>query len=85
VETKGLSATVAAAKNLRGIDVAVTAGDRLVVVNFAEPEPDARYSLCVQPNWLTAAAVTEKRPGGFRVEFSEAAPADATIDWQLIR
>jgi len=85
VETKGLSATGTAAKNLRGIDVAVTVGDRAVDVKFATAEPDVRYSLCVQPNWLTATAVTVKRPDGFRVEFAEAAPPGAKIDWQLIR
>jgi len=30
-------------------------------------------------------SVTEERPDGFRVQFTEAAPANAKIDWQLIR
>lgn len=46
---------------------------------------DARYALCVQPNWLTAVAVTEKRPDGFRAEFSVEATSGAKIDWHLIR
>ncbi len=29
-------------------------------------------------------SVTEERPDGFRVQFTEAAPANAKIDWQLI-
>lgn len=85
VETKGISATQNAARNLRGIDVAVAAGQRVLELKFAEPEPDAQYSLCVQPNWLTATAVSDKRPDGFRVEFAEAASPGAKLDWQLIR
>jgi hypothetical protein len=85
VETAGISATDTAARNLRGIDVTVTADERTVDVKFAAPEPDARYALCVQPNWLTAVAVTEKRPDGFRAEFAEPAPSAAKIDWHLIR
>ncbi len=85
VDTKGISATQAPAKNLRGIDIAVTPGKRALDVKFAEAEPDALYSLCVQPNWLTVAAVTEKRPDGFRVEFAETASIGGKIDWQLIR
>ncbi len=85
VATGGISATETAATNLRGIDVAVNAGTRVLEVEFAVAEPDARYSICVQPNWLTATAVTEKRPDGFRVEFAGVAPAGAKVDWQLIR
>ena len=81
VEAEGLSATETAARNLRGIDIAVPPGDRVVDVKFATAEPDSRYSLCVQPSWLTAAAVTEKRPEGFRVQFAETAPASDKIDW----
>lgn len=84
-EVRGLSATRTAAKNLRGIDVPVPPGRTSIDVAFTEHEPDARYALCVQPNWLTAAAVAEKRMDGFRVLFAEAAPKGATIDWQLIR
>lgn len=74
-----------AARKLRGIDAAVTAGAGTVEVKFGHPEPDNLYSLCVQPNWLTATAVKEKRADGFRVEFAAPAPAGARIDWQLIR
>lgn len=85
VEAKGLSATDTPASNLRGIDIGVPAGQTSFDVEFAAQETDGRYSLCVQPNWLTATAVTEKRPDGFRVEFAAPAPADARIDWQLVR
>jgi hypothetical protein len=84
-KTGGLSATATPSKNLRGIDGAVGAGELQWDVKLPEAEPDSHYSLCVQPNWLTAIAVTEKRQDGFHVKFAEAAPADATIDWQLIR
>lgn len=85
VEVRGVSATRTAAKNLRGINVPVPLGRKSIDVAFTEHEPDTRYALCVQPNWLTAAAVVEKRADGFRVLFAEAAPEEATIDWQLIR
>jgi len=71
--------------NLRGIDIAVPVGESELDVTLATAETDARYSLCVQPSWLTATAVTEKRPDGFHVKFAEPAPADAKIDWLLIR
>jgi hypothetical protein len=73
------------ARNLRGINAAVAKGARSAEVKFPRAEPDSRYSLCVQPNWLTMTAVKEKRADGFHVEFAEPAPEDARIDWQLIR
>ena len=85
VETGGLSATDTVARNLRGVDAAVAKGARSAEVKFPQAEPDSRYSLCVQPNWLTMTAVKEKRADGFHVEFAEPAPKDARIDWQLIR
>ena len=83
----GISGTDAGAKNLRGIDVAVGQGLRELTVSFpgSRQELDGRYSVTVQPNWMTRDAVVQKTAKGFRVAFSEPAPRDAKIDWQLIR
>jgi hypothetical protein len=83
----GVSGTDTAAKNLRGIDVAVGQGLRELTVSFpaSRQELDGRYSVTVQPSWMTRDAVAEKTAKGFRVAFSEPAPGNAKIDWQLIR
>lgn len=83
--THGLSGTTVAANNLRGIDVVVPKGAQRFTVRFAQAEPDARYSLNVQPNWATPDAVMNKTSTGFTVLFTLPAPAGATFDWQLIR
>jgi len=82
---KGLSATEVSARNLRGMNVAVPESTRELTVQFDQTEPDAQYSLSIQPNWLTQDAVVEKTANGFRVVFSNPATAGATFDWQLIR
>lgn len=82
---QGLSAGDVPARNLRGIDVPVAAGQMRIDIAFAAPEADARYSLTAQPSWVTAFGVTEKRADGFVVQFATAAPDGATLDWQLIR
>ena len=56
-----------------------------VEVQFDKPEADARYSLYVQPSWLTTAAISRKTEKGVVVTFATAAPDAATIDWVLIR
>lgn len=81
----GLSATATPARNLRGIAVTVPAGAREVEVRFAQPEVDADYSLVAQPNWFTLDRVVRKTATGFVVQFSESAPAEARLDWQLLR
>ncbi len=82
---RGLSATDKPAKNLRGINVPVPPRAVTLNVKFAVPEADADYSLTVQPSWMTMDRVARKTADGFAVEFSQAAPASAMIDWQLIR
>ncbi len=81
----GLSATGIAAKNLRGINVPVKEGARMLTVTFPTPEADANYSLSVQPTWFTMDRILQKTAAGFVVKFSEPAPKGAKIDWQLIR
>jgi hypothetical protein len=82
----GLSATPVAAKNLRGIDVSVAGGVSSLSVTFATPEPDAKYALMIQCNWLTATAVQTKSSSGFTVVFDKAAaPSGSKLDWFLVR
>jgi hypothetical protein len=81
----GLSGTVVAANNLRGIDVPVPAGAKELKVRFATAEPDAVYSITVAPYWETKAWIKEKLAEGFTVAFSDASPQATRIDWQLIR
>jgi acyl dehydratase len=54
-------------------------------ITFAQPEADAAYALTVQPNWFTLDRVAARTATGFKVEFQTAAPAGATLDWQLLR
>lgn len=82
---RGISATEKEARNLRGIDVAVKAGESVLELKFTRPEPDAAYSINVQPNWNTNDWISSKRADGFTVEFSTPAVPGAKIDWQLIR
>jgi hypothetical protein len=56
-----------------------------LTVRFDQPAADSAYSVVVQGNWFTLDRVTEKRADGFDVEFSEAAPQEAALDWQLVR
>lgn len=84
-KTKSISATDRSGHNLRGINIQVPNGKKHLAVQFAQPEPDAEYSLTVQPNWLCRWAVTEKNARGFTVVFDENASTQSAIDWQLIR
>jgi hypothetical protein len=81
----GISATATPARNLRGIQVPVPAGATTLDIVFVQPEADAAYSLTVQPNWFTLDRVATRTATGFTVEFQTAAPAGATLDWQLLR
>ena len=87
LQQTGLSATATPARNLRGIDVAVPTGASSLAVEFPQDrlEVDARYSITVQPNWKTMDWVIRKSKEGFTVAFSEPAPRQARIDWQMIR
>jgi len=70
---------------LRGIDVPVKAGKNEIKIFFQKIEIDTKYSVTIQPNWATMDWVTEKRPDGFSVKFSNPPTVNARIDWQLIR
>lgn len=85
VKQRGISATDKPAMNLRGMNIPVKNGVKNIAIKFKKPEVDANYSVTVQPTWLTMDCVTEKTKNGFNVEFSQAAPQGAKVDWQLIR
>jgi hypothetical protein len=80
-----LSGDSTPARNLRGKNVAVKAGESSVSVVFASPEADADYAVFVEPNWLGNRAVVKKEAAGFTVQFEKPAPAGAVIDWLLVR
>ncbi|MHB9023946.1 MAG: hypothetical protein ACYC7E_07170 [Armatimonadota bacterium] len=81
----GISATTTPAKNLRGINRAVTQGATTYAVTFAVAEPDATYAVSVTPTWNTTVWVTNKATTGFTVNFGTAAPSGAKCDWIIIR
>jgi hypothetical protein len=81
----GLSGGDGTAANLRGIDVPVPAGRRRLEVRFPAPEPDRHYAVSVAPSWVTAWGVTSKSASGFVVEFAQPGPAQAKLDWIIVR
>lgn len=83
--TGGISGGDKPAHNLRGIAVPVKKDANELEVTFLQPEADAVYAVQVQPNWLTALAVSKKTAKGFVIRFDKAAPDVATVDWILIR
>jgi hypothetical protein len=62
-----------------------TVGGPYLAVDESGWEPDIAYGVTVTPSWLTTVAVTAKRRDGFDLSFGTAAPANATIDWLLVR
>jgi hypothetical protein len=81
----GLSGDATPARNLRGKNVAVAAESKSIRVTFPTPEADGDYAVFIEQSWLSERAVSEKGPEGFTVTFAVAAPADAKLDWMLVR
>jgi hypothetical protein len=81
----GISGGDKAANNLRGISLPVPVQGKQLKVTFAKPEADADYAIIVQSTWMTLDAISEKTATGFTVNFGTEAPADAHIDWMLLR
>ena len=81
----GLSGDATPARNLRGKDVSVKAGETAVTVTFAHAESDASYAVFVEQNWLGNRAITKKDATGFTIQFEKPAPADAKLDWMIVR
>ncbi len=84
-QVTGLSATATTAHNLRGINIAVKAGAKEVVITFPQPEADANYAVFITPSWMTNHCVTKKTAEGFTVQFSAAATEEAKVDWMMVR
>jgi len=85
ISTPGLSADKTPARNLRGKDVAVKAGETTVTITFPTEEADASYAVFVEQSWLGNRAITKKDAKGFTVQFEKPAPSDAKLDWMIIR
>ena len=86
IRLQGLSATGTPARNLRGVDVPVTAGASQVVVAFPAAEADSAYAILAESSWITSKAITNKTATGFTVLFDRPAPqSGGTIDWLLVR
>ena len=85
IRTTGLSADATPARNLRGKDVAVKAGETAVAIAFATPEADASYAVFVEQSWIGNRAVVKKTAGGFTVLFEKPAPDGAVLDWMIVR
>lgn len=85
ISTPGLSADKTPSRNLRGKDVAVKAGETSVAVSFPVEEADASYAVFIEKNWLGDRAITKKDAKGFTIQFEKAAPADAKLDWMIVR
>jgi hypothetical protein len=81
----GISGTSTAANNLRGINVPVPAKSTSLTVKFPKAEADGNYAVFLETNWISLRAITEQTPDGFTVQFATPAPANAHLDWTLIR
>ena len=81
----GLSAGQTPARNLRGKNIAVKAGETKVEVAFAVEEADAEYAVFVEQNWISNRAIVKKEPKGFTVQFEKASPDGAKLDWMIVR
>ena len=81
----GLSGDATPARNLRGKDVSVKAGETAVTVTFARAEVDASYAVFVEQSWLGNRAITKKDATGFTIQFEKPAPAGAKLDWMIVR
>ncbi|MEI7435216.1 MAG: hypothetical protein WCL16_00240 [bacterium] len=85
IATTGLSGDATPARNLRGKDVGVKTGETSVTITFANPELDPSYAVFVEQNWLCNRAIMKKDARGFTVQFEKPAPADARLDWMIVR
>lgn len=81
----GLSGDATPARNLRGKNVPVGAGQTSVRVKLPHPEADADYAVFVEQSWIANRAISEKTAEGFTVTFDKNAPEKATLDWMLVR
>ena len=85
VTTAGLSGGDKPARNLRGLNVPVPAGETSVNVTFPVAEVDNAYGVFIEQTWLGNRAITKKDAQGFTVQFEKPAPAGAKLDWMIVR
>ena len=81
----GLSGGDKPARNLRGKNIAVKSGDATVSIAFPVSEADGDYAVFVEQSWLGNRAITKKDATGFTIQFEKPAPADAKLDWMIVR
>jgi hypothetical protein len=85
VVARGLSGDDKPARNLRGKRVPVAAGAKSVDITFPTAELDADYAIFIEQSWFGDRIVTNQTETGFTVTFDKAAPADARLNWVLVR
>jgi len=83
--TTGLSADKLPARNLRGKNVAVKAGQTTADIAFAVEEADEDYAVFVEQSWIGNRAIVKKEAKGFTVQFEKPAPEGAKLDWMIVR
>jgi hypothetical protein len=71
--------------HLRRTKIAVRQGTKESTIRFPTPEADADYAVLVTPSWLTPFCASAKTPQGFTLQFGAAAPANARVDWMIVR
>jgi hypothetical protein len=85
VMTKGLSGDDKPAKNLRGKNVAVKAGATSIEIVLPTAEADADYAVFIEQTWFGNRAITTQTEKGFTVSFEKPVPANAKINWLIVR
>ena len=71
--------------NLRGLKIVVPKGATSIDIQFPVPEGDGLFAVNVRTSWITNTAVHGQQTRGFTVQFDKPAPANAFIDWLIIR
>ncbi len=85
VMTKGLSGDDKPAKNLRGKNVPVNAGATSIDIVLPTAEADADYAVFIEQTWFGNRAITTQTEKGFTVSFEKPVPANAKINWLIVR
>ena len=81
----GISGEATPAANLRGIGLAVPAGDTSIDLALPNAEASDTYAVIVRLSWIASHAVTHTTAQEFTVEWDRPAPAGARLDWILVR
>jgi hypothetical protein len=81
----GLSGDATPARNLRGKNVRMEEKAASLRIQFPTAEKDGDYAVFVEQSWLTQRAISDKGPAGFTITFGTPAPAEAKVDWFIVR